>query len=545
MASSQQSALDYVRNVRTHLVERLQNLSVIVEKLSECKVLNKNEVSVIDSIPEKFDKTRKILDMVTAKGEAACYELLKILDATRKRTFPKIPPDLTSKQQGPSASQDRQDPNLHQWISCFSFKDDLNEYTAGSSPCYKYQRELKSKAKKIFDSEWNQNKKIVKDKFRWKTFPYTSLVLDTDVNEISKISKSKKYKKSRQKKLKTFIPIDKRGLSPEYLLKTHEKKILLMGKPGIGKTTVAQQVLSLWAEREDRELNYMFYFDERSFSNISKPINLRSLLFDIYLKPTESSDEVLQDIEENSENIVMVFDGIRDVSCNSVIQNIVENVLRDAKIIITCRPEDACEGFLSDWPTFTVEVQGFSAESIRTYFKKMFSTDSDTVCSVLNDLQLFSLCHVPMYAFIVTACISFGPCEAGELPSTVTEMYLHILRHCMRKISGKDVKYLDRYIQDNRKDILHLAAISFNAMLQKTALTGLDCEENSVLHAFLRSAVIKDSPSSAQTVCVFLHNTMLEFWAALWLLQNPDKIGEILKRCRQTRSPGSAEQHCV
>ncbi|KAG9329765.1 hypothetical protein JZ751_029708 [Albula glossodonta] len=44
--------------------------------------------------------------------------------------------------------------------------------------------------------------------------------------------------------------------------------------------------------------------------------------------------------------------------------------------------------------------------------------------------------------------------------------------------------------------------------------------------------MIQESPSSAQTVSSFLHNTMQEFWAALWLLENPEKISEILLRCQ-------------
>uniref|UniRef100_A0A673NLF7 Uncharacterized protein n=1 Tax=Sinocyclocheilus rhinocerous TaxID=307959 RepID=A0A673NLF7_9TELE len=56
----------------------------------------------------EFGKARCILDWVTNKGEKASYELLKILDVTKKRTL---------------------DPGLHPWISYFPFKEDDAEAT--------------------------------------------------------------------------------------------------------------------------------------------------------------------------------------------------------------------------------------------------------------------------------------------------------------------------------------------------------------------------------------------------------------------------------
>lgn len=113
MACTRQSALEYIQNGRRLLVERLQNLSLIVENLFQRKVLQEEEVSKIQAEVDRFDQTRKILDWVTAKVEAACYELLMILDITRKRTLDNA--------------------DLQQWISCFPFKEDpeMSDYLVG------------------------------------------------------------------------------------------------------------------------------------------------------------------------------------------------------------------------------------------------------------------------------------------------------------------------------------------------------------------------------------------------------------------------------
>lgn len=111
MASSNQSAKEYVRNARENLVGRLQNLPFIVEKLHQQKVFNDNEVSEIEAEPEKYNKTRTILDWVLKKGEKACYQFLSILDHERKSVLPK---------QDPSGLT----PDLQTWICGFSFRDE-------------------------------------------------------------------------------------------------------------------------------------------------------------------------------------------------------------------------------------------------------------------------------------------------------------------------------------------------------------------------------------------------------------------------------------
>ncbi|XP_071264451.1 uncharacterized protein [Salvelinus alpinus] len=520
MASTRKSALEYIKNGRLHLIGRLQNLPLIVENLFQRKVLHEEEVSKIEAEVDRFDQTRKILDWVSAKGEAACYELLAILDITRKRTLGNT--------------------DLQQWISCFPFKEDpeMTDYFVGSKPCHRYQTQLKCEARRITEGAWKQNCSLLPERFRNEgTFSYTPLVLDTDVHSSdSEIKmKNKRCKKVRPKKLKSFIPMAKQETSPAELLKTHEKKILLVGKPGIGKTTVAHQMLNLWAEKDHRELDYMFYFDVRDISH-RKPMNLEDLLFNMYSEPKESKEEVLQDIKKNSENVIIIFDGITDtdLSSRSVVKDLVENLLPDAKIVTTCRP-DQSEDFLTDWPVdwFRVEVKGFSDESIRAYLTQMLSAEPDSLSSVLNNLELFSLCHVPMYALMVVTCIYFPTPEAPKQTCTITEMYSNILRHCMQKHSAKRCKDTDKCLKENKEKILSLAEIAFDATNEKNMnLTTLSCEESSVHFALLGALMVKVAPTASDTYSAFLHYTMQEFFGALWLLQNPDKIREVLQKCQ-------------
>ncbi|XP_032364467.1 uncharacterized protein LOC116678846 isoform X2 [Etheostoma spectabile] len=517
MASTTSSALHYVKNQRCRLVGKLKNLSVILENLNQensdkKRVLNDEEVCEIEQAEKTdYDKTRKILDSVIKKGEAACYEFLRIIYMTRKRTL---------------------DPDLHHWISCFPFKEDPqmdSNYLQGSRPCHRYQKKLKSKAQQISDKFWMANK----NQFNGNNKPdlsYMSLVLDKQENvSPSKIkkSKNKKMKMSRKKKLRTYIPEVKADISPSELLKTRKhQNILLVGKPGIGKTALAHEMLKLWAQRDNEVLDYMFYFDMRQTSHIRTDTSLEDLLFSVFSEPDEGKEEVLQDIKLNSDNVTLIFDGVTDLS-SSVLKRLVEkDILPDAKVIVTCRQDDEEEFASKDF--FRVEVKGFSEQTIKTYLSAMLGKER----KVVTNVELLTLCHVPMYALMVAVCFSFETPEDSPQPCTITEIYINIVRFCLQVNSNNTkAKYLNPLINNKSKEILSLAEAAFHATEGKTVnLTERPCEDSCVL-CFLKALFVKVRPTETKATYAFLHYTMQEFFAALWLLKNPENIKDVFQQC--------------
>ncbi|RXN13641.1 hypothetical protein ROHU_001536 [Labeo rohita] len=518
MACAQQSATEYLRNARKNLVNNLKNLPVIIENLYQQNVFNDHEIDALKAERTEFDKVRCILDWVINKGEMASYELLRILDVTQKRT-------LSS--------------NLRYWISCFPFRweDTEASYSFGTRPCQIYQTQLKMKAKCILKNQREGFCKYLDDKAQGQ-FSFIPLVLETDsvMKTQFKIKlKNKKSKKLRPKKLRAYIPNEEQALSPENLLKCQDKNILIIGKPGVGKTTVVQEMLRLWAEKDGRELDYMFYFNENVLALSSSAANLKSILFDVYLKPMDKDrKDVFQDIEENSENVVIVFDGVIDLEENSILWKIMNHeLLPDAKIVITCRSEVEDDPLFCKWPTRKVYVQGFSEESISKYYHTMLGHDPVLLDVILKNQELFSLSHVPLYAFMIVDLIKFKNDTVCNHPHTVTEMYIHIFRLAVKKHGHKKNNQIDRYLKEMKDQVYPLMENAFNATMQKClTLPDISSDETDICHAFLKIITTTDSPTSATTYCAFLHNTMQEFFSALWLLGHPEKIEKVLQLCQ-------------
>ncbi|XP_043082099.1 uncharacterized protein LOC122329695 isoform X1 [Puntigrus tetrazona] len=340
---------------------------------------------------------------------------------------------------------------------------------------------------------------------------------------------SKKFKKLRPKKLRAYIPSEGQALLPEDLLRWQEKSILITGKPGVGKTSVVLEMLRVWAEKEYREIDYMFYFDESVLAHDGVS-SLEALLFDGYLRPMEKDrKEVFEDIEENNENVVIVFDGVTDLEEKSIFWKIMNNdLLPDAKIVITCRSEVEDDPVFSDWPSQTVYVQGFSEESIKTYYRSRLSHDPGLLEVVLKNQGLISLSHVPLYAFMIVSSIKSKNGTVFNNQHTVTGMYVHIFRFAAKKHGNKQNKQIDKYLKEKKDQIHLLMENAFNATMKKCLnLPDISCDET-FCHAFLKMITTRDST----TYCAFLHNTMQEFFSALWLHEHPDEIEDVLQLCQ-------------
>ncbi|KAI4888457.1 hypothetical protein NFI96_025944 [Prochilodus magdalenae] len=518
MACAQQCAAEYLRTAHEDLLTHLQNFPLIIDNLYERHVLQDSEVDALKAEKTDFDKAKFLLDTVCKKGEAASYELLRILNITRKTTLHQA---------------------SHFWISCFPFREDPEaDSSVGANPCHHYQKQLKLKAQNILRRHWKQCSKFLQENTDG-NFTYIPVVLDTDTDLNSarnKIKmKNRKCKKIRHKKLRSYIPVQKQNITPGDLLSSYEKTILLVGKPGIGKTSVVQYMLSLWFQKDNEKLDYMFYFDEATLSQISKPTSLESLLFDLYCKPPKKHrSEVLQYIKENLDNVIIVYDGIGTLQNNTTLQKIMNfDLFSEAKIVMTCRSdleEDSCFPGRS---LCKVYVQGFSTESVHRYFHQIVDSDSDFLSLVLNNHELMSLCHVPMYAFMVAECISFRNSTFLRCPLTVTEMYVHIFRQDLKRAGNKTARQVDKYMKDIRDQLCRLMESAFNATLQKTVnLPDTGSVNAEISKVLLRTITTEDIPNSVKQCQAFLHSTVQEFFSALWLLVNPGEIDKVVQLCQ-------------
>lgn len=104
-------------------MKTLKGFTEIVENLSSRGFFSEEDVNKIKSESDGFDKTRRIVDYVIEMGEEACYEFLRIIDTTRRTSGER---SLSFAENPESSSSLSNMFDLNYWISCFSFREDIN-----------------------------------------------------------------------------------------------------------------------------------------------------------------------------------------------------------------------------------------------------------------------------------------------------------------------------------------------------------------------------------------------------------------------------------
>ena len=352
---------------------------------------------------------------------------------------------------------------------------------------------------------------------------------------------------------------------PEDIIDAQHKNILVIGRPGIGKTLFCTKLIRDWAsDKLEREFDVAFLLKFRRFSGLTEPINLRELLCASEY-PTDLNDEVWNHICENPSKVCLLFDGIDELATNSKISKYYSRtsteedkmplhtlynkiasgeLLKGTTLITTTRPTAvSCVKHLNF--DRTVEILGFTREKVKDYVEKFTKDDrgadetKQTIWQhISSNLNLFSLCYIPVNCFIICSCLFYvlRTCGCSLLPTKLTEIYsiaikVFFFRHnatyrnsetdCDQFVF-KQFRELPSTVQEVFKK---LGAIAFQGIKEKRLIFGSreveGLEDCGLLHRLPdRPAPSPLKPREAQ-YC-FMHLTIQEFLAAKHLVDTKD-----------------------
>ena len=371
----------------------------------------------------------------------------------------------------------------------------------------------------------------------------------------------------RREQLKVYPEPDPKKsklVRPKDIIAAQHKNILVVGRPGIGKTLFCTKLIRDWAsDMLDKDFDVAFLLKFRRFSGVTEPINLRELLcaseYSTYL-----SDEVWNHICKNPSKVCLLFDGLDELSTNSEIAKDYRNtaveekmplhtlynkiasgeLLKGATLITTTRPTAV------SWVKHlnfdrTVEILGFRSEQVEEYVEKFTKDDRGDERSkqtiwqhISTNLNLFSLSYIPINCFIICSCLfyvlrTFG---SSRLPTKLTEIYsiaikIFFFRH------GETYRYsetdCDQFVFTQFRELpstvqevfKRLGAIAFKGIKERRLIFGTreveGLEDCGLLHRLPdRPAPGPLKPREAQ-YC-FMHLTIQEFLAAKHLVDTKD-----------------------
>ncbi|XP_078793411.1 NLR family CARD domain-containing protein 3-like [Oryzias latipes] len=177
------------------------------------------------------------------------------------------------------------------------------------------------------------------------------------------------------------------------------------------------------------------------------------------------------------------------------------------------------------------EVRGFNDPQKEEYFRKRFR-DGDQARRIISHIKrsrsLHIMCHIPVFCWITATVLEdlLKSREGGELPKSLTEMYIHFL---VVQAKVKKVKYDGgaetdpHWSPESRKMMESLGKLAFeqlqkgNLIFYESDLTecGIDIRAASVYSGVFTQVFREERGLYQDKVFCFIHLSVQEFLAAL------------------------------
>uniref|UniRef100_A0A671VD22 B30.2/SPRY domain-containing protein n=1 Tax=Sparus aurata TaxID=8175 RepID=A0A671VD22_SPAAU len=345
------------------------------------------------------------------------------------------------------------------------------------------------------------------------------------------------------------------------------RTVLTNGIAGIGKTFLVQKFLSDWTNKENnQDVHLIFPFTFRQL-NLWKDekLSLTELIHKSIRETKDIHEESLNHIfttlqssgntnyHKSKFKLVFVLDGLdeshlklncstdeiqdtdldvtQSTSVDVLLSNLIKrNLLPSARLWITTRPA-AANQIHSDFVDVVTEVRGFTDPQKEEYFRKRFRDEeqaSRIISHIKTSRSLHIMCHIPVFCWITATVLEdvLKTREGGELPRTLTEMYVEFLEF---QICQTKKKYNPNKLDQSMciQYIKSLAKLSFH-QLEKGNLIfyerdlkecGTDVRGASVFSGVFTEIFKEERGRKNDEVKMFsfVHLSVQEFLAALYV----------------------------
>ncbi|XP_076737562.1 NACHT, LRR and PYD domains-containing protein 3-like [Maylandia zebra] len=325
------------------------------------------------------------------------------------------------------------------------------------------------------------------------------------------------------------------------------RTVLTKGVAGIGKTVLTQKYSLDWAEdKANQDIQFIFPFTFRELNVLKEEkFSLVGLVHHFFTETKEAGICSFEDFQ-----VVFIFDGLdecrlpldfhkttiltdprKSTSVDVLLINLIRGkLLPSARLWITTRPA-AANQIPPDCVGMVTEVRGFTDPQKEEYFRKRFRDEeqaSRIISHIKTSRSLHIMCHIPVFCWITATVLEdvLETREGGQLPKTLTEMYIHFL---VVQAKVKKVKYDGgaetdpHWSPESRKMMESLGKLAFdqlqkgNLIFYESDLTecGIDIRAASVYSGVFTQIFKEERGLYQDKVFCFIHLSVQEFLAAL------------------------------
>ncbi|XP_034533205.1 NLR family CARD domain-containing protein 3-like [Notolabrus celidotus] len=325
------------------------------------------------------------------------------------------------------------------------------------------------------------------------------------------------------------------------------RRVLTKGVAGIGKTVLTQKFTLDWAEdKANQDIQFTFPFTFRELNVLrERKFSLVELIHHFFTQTREAGLCRFEDFQ-----VVFIFDGLDecrlplDFHNNQILTDVTEstsvdvlltnlirgNLLPSACLWITTRPA-AANQIPPECVDMVTEVRGFTDPQKEEYFRKRFRDEKQAnkiISHIRTSRSLHIMCHIPVFCWITATVLEdvLKTREGGELPRTLTEMYIHFLvvqskRKSIKYDGGAETDPL--WSSESSKMIQSLGKLAFEQLQKGTLIfyesdlteCGIEIKDASWYSGVFTQVFREESGLYQDKVFCFIHLSVQEFLAAL------------------------------
>ncbi|XP_015750067.1 PREDICTED: nucleotide-binding oligomerization domain-containing protein 2-like, partial [Acropora digitifera] len=332
----------------------------------------------------------------------------------------------------------------------------------------------------------------------------------------------------KEKGTKTDVLVDMFQIFQSHEECSKPRRVLIEGKPGMGKTTYCHKIAYDWAKK--RKGGESFHDVILVLLLKCRDINcgLREAIDD-QLLPREMNEEEKERfftfIRNHQSKVLLVLDGLDELPSSqmSIYKEIIQGrVLPESYIVVTARHEFGVK--VQDCCHTLLEVEGFTKTDAKEYIQRYFKEEEDLAAKLLDkldsDTSLQELTANPLNTTLL--CLL---CEEsrGKLPGSRTLLYLEMVECVLRRyrLKTKSPVTEQDLIALYQAELKQLGCIAMEGLqnnslyFDESAFQGFSSDLISGL-GFL-SVEAGRSKRRPRRSYGFLHKSFQEFFAALYL----------------------------
>ena len=307
------------------------------------------------------------------------------------------------------------------------------------------------------------------------------------------------------------------------------RRILVYGRPGIGKSTFTQKVAVDWANGKKKILKkftLLLLIRLRDVCGISDLCTMLKTAELLSADDPMAVNNLCEYVRQNQEKVLLILDGYDEYSGgkSSLIHQIWRgSQLRDCCVMITTRRLKEDELRVPSHAQF--ELNGFDSWEQKEQFARKILPDEEDVKGLLEYLEehdLEEMAEIPL--LLLMLCLLWKK-KKHQLPTSRADIYVEFIQTLLDHMATKDSDNVatDKSIDEYQEELSKIGKLAFDALLEDCFYFNLskfppgDLFEKLIHVGFFQ--VSKLSALNREKIVYFLHKSVQEFLAAWFIVQ--------------------------